>query len=69
MKKAWPPGYEPKPHEPKPLHPLRYLRMRQTALENGATGTMLHTFKSPTANVANPEKARLDIPRKQKRGG
>jgi hypothetical protein len=66
---TWPPGFTPQPPDPPQRHPLRYLRMRQTQLDNGVTGTMLGTFADLGSNAADPSKARLAVPPKRKRSG
>lgn len=65
-KPTWPPGFTPDPTPPRASRgPLHYLRMRQTALERGHTGTMVDTFKNPASNIPDPSKARLALPPKK----
>ena len=63
---TWPPGYTPQPPDAPTKHPLRYLRMRQTQLDNGVTGTMTETFKAPASNIADTSKGRVQLPKGRK---
>lgn len=63
---TWPPGFTPDPTPPRSTRgPLHYLRMRQTALDRGYTGTMVDTFRDPASNISDPSKARLAVPAKK----
>lgn len=66
-REPWPPGFVAEP-VPKPgRSPLQYLRMRQTALSRGHTGTIVDAFKAPNSNIPDPAKARLDVPARRKK--
>lgn len=63
---TWPPGFTPDPTPLKPSRgPLQYLRMRDTQLSRGNTGTMVETFRNAASNIPDPSKARLALPAKK----